>query len=335
MESLPVDLIAQIVGELPLLDVIKMSQLSRHLKLIASDDTLNVWRRPILRAVRTNSDQALKNLSVYTCVPRHNWITVLATAKAHFILFDLTLPNLKHAEWEEAFRRRFLPSWVALKQAKTWKEAFLSMLHQLWHRSHTSCTVTEAWTKYLVLNRNGSANLLEVSTRNFDPTSILNDMRLQQNLYQLPLRARLIVELADIRILALGSLDYPRSSWAVNENARLLLHPDLGTAPTTPRTRTYSVLQYPTPAESHNNYPFTANKREISTEELGMEWVGGLLIVAQVISGSTAETDVDQDLLSGPRKQQYASFSWDDLWAIAPWLRDSISRCIDGQGLGL
>ncbi|KAJ7068513.1 hypothetical protein C8F01DRAFT_612703 [Mycena amicta] len=357
IETLPVELIASIVGELNLGDVIKVSQLSRQMKLVSSDTVLNVWRRPILRALRTKSHQyepALKNLSVYMSVPRHNWIDILALASTEFILFDTTLPNLADAEWKDAFRRRFLPSWTRAKhKERSWKATFLrffdfclrrrrrftlfcSTLHTIWHRSCTPCTVNEAWTKYIVLNRNGSANLLEVSSRNFNPTNILNDMRLQQNTYRLPLRARLVVQFADVRILALGSLDHPRSEWSVNANAKLLLEPpELAS----PRSRSYSVLRYPTPADTHINYPFctarTADKRRV----VGMEWVGGLLIVAQIIGRAATSTTLsnaqDEDLLVGPGRQQYASFSWDDLWAIAPWLEESVTRRIDGHSLGI
>ena len=37
--------------------------------------------------------------------------------------------------------------------------------------------------------------------------------------------AQLVVELADVRIIALGVLNKPRGSTSVNANARLLLHP--------------------------------------------------------------------------------------------------------------
>jgi len=39
---------------------------------------------------------------------------------------------------------------------------------------------------------------------------------------------------------------------------------------------------------------------------------------------------------SNPRlgRQQYASFTWSDLWAIAPWLEERITKKIDGPGLG-
>jgi hypothetical protein len=68
------------------------------------------------------------------------------------------------------------------------------MLYRVWHRSWTNCTTDEAWTKsvfsrnmkdispsdayrYIVLNRNGSANLLEVSSRGYDPVMLFNQMK--------------------------------------------------------------------------------------------------------------------------------------------------------------
>ncbi|KAF7301887.1 hypothetical protein MIND_00754700 [Mycena indigotica] len=339
IETLPVELIGRIIGELHLADVVKVSQLSRQMRLVSSDTLLNVWRQPILRGLRIDSDQCdptLKHLSVHSCVPRHNWIEILAIASPEFILYDSTLPNLANAEWKEAFRRRFLPSWSKGKES-TWKRAFMSSLHMVWHRSRTPCTVTEAWTKYIVLNRNGSANLLEVSSRNFNPTNILDNLRhgtfvgmLQQNTYRLPLRARLVVQFADVRIIALGTLDYPRSQWAVNSNAKLLMKPpEIGIAG---RRRSLSVLTHPTPAATHARYPFCESSPP--SEEPGLEWVGGLMIVAQICSCPVDHEEVDEELLKGAGRQQYASFSWEDLWAVAPWLRESITRCINGQGLG-
>jgi hypothetical protein len=126
MEALPVELIGKIVSELALEDVIKISQLSRRLKLIASDPILNVWRLPILRNLRSNEyEDTLKHLSVYMSVPRHNWVEILSIGRASYILFETTLPNLREAEWEEAFKRRFFPSWTKWRRDSTWKAAFL------------------------------------------------------------------------------------------------------------------------------------------------------------------------------------------------------------------
>lgn len=68
------------------------------------------------------------------------------------------------------------------------------MLHRVSHRSQTSCTADEAWTKlvaifiiavnpktdsirYIVLNRNGSANELEITSRSFNPLVLFNEMK--------------------------------------------------------------------------------------------------------------------------------------------------------------
>ncbi|KAJ6490343.1 hypothetical protein C8R47DRAFT_466953 [Mycena vitilis] len=343
IESLPVELLGKILGELNLEDVIKISQLSRRLKLVASDPIINVWRRPILRNLRSDEYEAsLKHLSVYMSVPRHNWVEILAMARAAYILFEATLPNLKEAEWEEAFRMRFLPAWRRQRQKwdSTWKAAFLRVLHQIWHRSCTSCTANEAWTKYIVLNRNGSANQLEASSRNFNPTAIFDDIRLQQNMLQLEMRARLVVQLADVRILALGILHRPRSPLTVNSNAKIFLYPpDIVDDTTGPLQ--YSHMKHPLPARTHINYPFhTAGGTDMRQDfEAGMQWVGGLMIVGQILGEGINEKDwaplQDFDLLIGPGRQQYVSFTWDDLWAIAPWLEEKITRQIDGPGLGI
>ncbi|KAJ7044591.1 hypothetical protein C8F04DRAFT_591275 [Mycena alexandri] len=348
IQSLPVELIGKIVGELSLQDVIKISQLSRRMKLVTSDTILNVWRLPILRNLRSEEyEESLKHLSIYMSVPRHNWVEILAMGRASYLLFETTLPNLKEADWEDAFKQRFLPSWRRWRKDGTWKSAFLRVLYQTWHRSCTSCTANESWTKYIVLNRNGSANQLEASSRNFNPTVIFNDMRVQQNTHRLEMRARLVVQLADVRVVALGTLNRPRSSLTVNPNAKLFLHPP-GVAPDAATTKDYSSLKYPLPAQTHINYPFYTpgggDKRWIISEdsEVGLEWIGGLMIVAQILGQGINDVSThdwpalqDGDLLVGPGRQQYVSLTWDDLWAIAPWLEEKITRQIDGPGLGI
>src|SRR5882762_7002995 len=37
--------------------------------------------------------------------------------------------------------------------------------------------------------------------------------------------SKLVVQLADVRIIALGVLDFPKSAYHVNKNARTFLHP--------------------------------------------------------------------------------------------------------------
>lgn len=128
-ESLPVELIADILGELDLEHLIKVSYLSRRLYAVAADPSLNPWRRPILRNLRSRSyESALKTLSVRLVVPRQNWIEILSLAPKEFLLFQATLPNLKAADWEECFNRRFLPGWRRWKADGTWKEAFMKFV---------------------------------------------------------------------------------------------------------------------------------------------------------------------------------------------------------------
>ncbi|TCD67562.1 hypothetical protein EIP91_012259 [Steccherinum ochraceum] len=379
-EALPVELIADILGELDIASLIKVSYLSRRLHTIASDSSLNPWRRPILRNLcvppEESYEPALKHLSVRHTVPRHNWLEVLSVAKAGWILFEATLPNLRESEWEECFKRRFLPGWERWKKDGTWKEAFLRILNRVWHRSHSTCTADEAWTKYIMLNRNGSANELEASSRAYNPMLVFNEFKLQNNLGHLETHIRLLVEFADVRIIALGVLNRPRSTFTVNRNARILLHPpgiqkDAGDSdsdewrsvhstsssdeqPAAPEPPTpiigdinqvYRRLTHPLPAPSHANYPFFtpggSDKRWFGSgesEENGRQWVGGLMLTAQLISPKSKEsfndgpTLQDMDLVIGPGRSQFASLTWADLAAVAPWLE--LTKRIDGPGLG-
>ena len=142
-ESLPVELVADILGELDIASLITVSNLSRRLRAIASDSSLNPWRRPILRTVcNTDGDveyePKLRHLSVRHTVPRQNWVEILTLGKAEYLLFEMTLPNLKETEWEECFRRRFLPGWAKWKTS-TWKAAFLKCVH-LWAAARHEAT---------------------------------------------------------------------------------------------------------------------------------------------------------------------------------------------------
>jgi hypothetical protein len=130
LESLPVELIAEILGELDLASLIQASQLSQRFRQIISDPSINPWRNPILRSLRSSSpddyEPALTNLAVRQTVPRHNWLEILSIAKPAFLLYEATPPNLGDDEWKEVFERRFLPSWKKWRKAgERWRSAFM------------------------------------------------------------------------------------------------------------------------------------------------------------------------------------------------------------------
>ncbi len=61
-----------------------------------------------------------------------------------------------------------------------------------------------------------------------------------------------------------------------------------------------------------------------------------LRLTVQLISENTRHhaTQQDHDIVNGPGLSSYASFTWADLDAIAPWMSERITKRIDGQGLG-
>ena len=146
-----------------------VSGLSRRLREIISNPALNPWRRPILRRLhRGEYGTDLANLSLRTIAPKHNWIEIMSKAHLDFLLFEATVPNLNEHEWGECFRRRFLPSWACWKKSTSWRTAFhkyvqgqnissydniqcfgffFRVLYRVWHRTHSSCTADEAWTR--------------------------------------------------------------------------------------------------------------------------------------------------------------------------------------------
>jgi hypothetical protein len=214
LESLPVELITAVLEELDIASLIVVSYLSRRLHIIASDRSLNPWRAPILRNIHSGVyEDSMKHLSVRMTVPRQNWIEVASMAKPAFLLFDATLPNMKEADWHECFKRRFLPGWQKWKRDSSWRETFKKCVHigfpdtqshscvesvgfctgcgtavrllvQLTspgqskeHYARISLSILRCGHRYIVLNKNGSANELEASSRIYNPLSILNDMK--------------------------------------------------------------------------------------------------------------------------------------------------------------
>ncbi|TFK20342.1 hypothetical protein FA15DRAFT_673542 [Coprinopsis marcescibilis] len=374
-EGLPVELIAEILGELDLKSLITMSHLSKRLYLVASDSALNPWRKPILANLQSHSyEDVLKHLSVRPTVPRQNWVEILSLARPSFLLYEATLPNLRAAEWEECFNRRFLPGWTRWKKDSAWKEAFLKTLYRVWHRGTTSCTADEAWTKYIVLNRNGSANELEISSRNYNPIVVFNELKLQNNLAHLETRIRVLVEFMDVRILVFGTMTKPRSQASVNANAHILLNPpgidptdslsevgpsvsvigrqnvieDHGVYPVTLEPSspsaptqyfplyplTYTRITQPMPAAVHSNYPlYTSGGGDMRWKDFeeirdeGARWVGSMMITTQIL-GPIIEGE------GATSSRHYAPFTWTDLWTIAPWLEEIITKRVDGPGLG-
>jgi hypothetical protein len=167
LQTLPVEIIAAILSLLDVGSLIQASSASKHLRLIASDPLLNPWRAPIL-----------------------------SIATAHFILFQATLPNLSDAEWQEAFSRRFLPSWTRWNRGGRWRETFMKcvlqyilvgcnrlrclnprILWKVWHRAQFTCTIEESWTDYILLHRNGTAEHCSSYSRSFDPLTILDELK--------------------------------------------------------------------------------------------------------------------------------------------------------------
>lgn len=147
LETLPVELVADVLSELDIASLIVVSGLSRRLRTVVSDvsgrfldytsllilinwlhkPSLNPWRRAMFESLQSEiPDPHLVNLSVRNIVPRQNWIEVFSKARPEWILYQATLPNLKDAEWEECFSRRFLPGWKKWKKEGKWKPAFLA-----------------------------------------------------------------------------------------------------------------------------------------------------------------------------------------------------------------
>jgi hypothetical protein len=327
---------------------------------------LNPWKRPITQNLASGSyERTFYHLSLRSIVPRSNWIDILTLAQPGFILFESSLPNLKASEWEECFRKRFIPGWLKWKKDNTWREFYIKMLYRVWHRTCTTCTTDETWTKYVVLNRNGSVNELESSSRGFSPMAIFAEMQYRSNLSHVSPTIRVVATFADVRVIAIGVLHMPRSPLMVNRNAHALLHPpgievtdtlganlkgnnrtfhdspygDEFDGPSTAGSRLYNKLTHPSPAGSHRNYPLYTpgggDRRWGSLEEEGQQWVGSLMVIVQLIRPKAIiGYEQDESDFAGSWNR-FASFTWYDLLTIAPWMKERVTKVIDGPGLGI
>lgn len=94
------------------------------------------------------------------------------------------------------------------------------------HRSTTTCTTEEAYTRWVTLDRRGSATLNRMRAHTFDPLETFREIKLQNNLHHLPTTVRHVLDLTDVHILILGVLHSPTSLF-LNPNAHALLHPPL------------------------------------------------------------------------------------------------------------
>jgi hypothetical protein len=130
LTSLPSEILATILCNLELPILICASYTSKRLHAVCSDAVTNPWRNLILRAIHSGVHEDLSHLSVRSVVPRHNWIEIMSLAPAPFLLYEMTVPNLRSSEWEEAYARRFLPSWRAGRREGPWKHYFMKCVGQ-------------------------------------------------------------------------------------------------------------------------------------------------------------------------------------------------------------
>ncbi|KIM20645.1 hypothetical protein M408DRAFT_307013 [Serendipita vermifera MAFF 305830] len=234
LSRLPLEILAEVLSFLDLYSLLQVSQTSTFLASICSDDLLNPWRRPLERILsdhqesdepQTEERRILSHLSNYSRIPKQNWVHVLALSAPEAVLFMYDVPWLPEEIWHQAFLLRFLPSWTRWKRYHSWKRAFLTLLWRIYHRLHVTCTAEESWTNYVILSRQGIVNLNAASSRQYNPHAVLNEYKAQNNLTRQPSTTRLILQLADVRIIAIGTLGAP-TSFQVNRLAKEFVHPE-------------------------------------------------------------------------------------------------------------
>ncbi|GHJ89455.1 hypothetical protein NliqN6_5857 [Naganishia liquefaciens] len=248
LEDLPYEVLSLILSHLPLRDLIAVTLLSRTLLFIASDPSTTPFHAPIQEILDAGPPypSCLATLGTYTHIPRTVFAHVLIRASPTWILEHMVIPaGITHDGWQRIFCARFLPSWKRYRDdhdhdhdhdrdgdgdgdrdhppASSWRAVFLRILGRLAHRSQ-GCTHEEAWTRFIVLHRNGTASLNRMYSRTFDPSAIYQEIRRQNDLMGYGQEVREVVRLQDVRILVYGTMASPRSLW-VNPNAYVILHP--------------------------------------------------------------------------------------------------------------
>ncbi|KAF8603657.1 hypothetical protein BDV93DRAFT_523131 [Ceratobasidium sp. AG-I] len=251
--DLPVELLSIILAFLDLISLKRISESCRLLRAVCSDDVLNPWHHPVRRAIhdvfkngenqgssetleypRNLASKAyealelavLSGLSAFSTVPRSTVVDILVLSPPRFLLYHASRSNLPRRLWEEAFRRRFLPSWAQkFEQHRwSWQEGFFRTLESINHRLLSSCTSMESWINYMVIRRSGVAATCTAYARTFSAEIIMNDLKRQANLLDYPTQARIILQLTDIRVIMLGVLRRP-PYFSINSHAREILHP--------------------------------------------------------------------------------------------------------------
>jgi hypothetical protein len=235
--NLPPELLSSILGFLDLLSLKNCSDSCRTLRDICSDPVLNPWRHAVRCAIHelftddltreksqphrelivypteasltfheSQTLSVLAALGTFASVPRSVLVDVLALSPPRFLLYHSTRSNLPRELWEEAFRRRFLPSWapsndwIRTLQHPSWslKEGFFrlvavsmqgqsvlngiystihSLLEQINHRLTSNCTSLESWTDYMVILRSGIAATCTAYSRTFSAPAIMQDLK--------------------------------------------------------------------------------------------------------------------------------------------------------------
>ncbi|KIM25876.1 hypothetical protein M408DRAFT_73505, partial [Serendipita vermifera MAFF 305830] len=283
-------------------------------------------------------------------IPKQNWVHVLALSAPETVLFTYDVPWLPEEIWHQAFLLRFLPSWTCWRRYHSWKRASLTLLWRVHHRLHVTCTAEESWTNYVILSRQGIVNLNAASSRQLNPHAVLNKYKAQNNLTRQPSTTRIILQLADVRIIAIGTLDAP-TSFQVNRLAKEFIHPEgvypRGITPLihpqeedetplsatservsysstprvigTPITRRHRMFPNYTPGDHDLRWPTSYDG---TVEEC---WIGPMLY----------DAGTDEILKRiGAGRSRWASFTIKDLDAIAQWLDNHIDKRPEGMGLG-
>lgn len=120
---------------LPLDSLVSLTDTHSTFRALAASPPLTPFAAPILAALLKGPayPQSLRTLAwTHPYLPPALFLHILVRAPPRFILDELELPRLSSGYWQEAFRRRFLPSWIryrdentAAKDKPSWRATFL------------------------------------------------------------------------------------------------------------------------------------------------------------------------------------------------------------------
>ncbi|ORY58690.1 hypothetical protein BCR35DRAFT_309436 [Leucosporidium creatinivorum] len=207
LHDLPPELIATVLSHCTLASAIALSQASSRLRSITSDSP--AWIEPLEAAAEAAGVHILRRPPPHLPpsdvdwdglaaaggrpIPSRAFVQLLPVLSRDFLL-KAELPRLPNSQWREICERRFLPAVLSreveckgeddgsLWMKGRWKGVFLKLIGRLEHRDQTACAQEDHSCRYVVLHRKAGITRNRMSTREYDPLRVFEELKRQNSL---------------------------------------------------------------------------------------------------------------------------------------------------------